>query len=233
MQWYFEDYGARTESKPRASVRSANATTTAAGRLRWPAIASFAVASLALLAGSLWLPGVTPFLSNKQADHRIRDVVPQTNTSSGTPQGNTPIAGDPLPRIAVLPFEYLVLDGKDQAGIQSGVARVLTTQLTQSGLFDVVERARLEAVLAELDLSQSSKFDPAERNRIGKLLGARQLVLGSIFMFGKKLRMDASFVNTETSSVLCSEGTDGSPDDVEAITHALCDALIARHKKTE
>jgi TolB-like protein len=233
VQWYFDDYGAGTASKPGASDPYTNAITAAAGRLRWPAGAGFAVASLALLSGLLWLAGSLPFLSDKQADRRIRSVVPQPNTSSGTLQGNTPTAGDPLPRIAVLPFEYLVPDGKDQAGIQKGVARVLTTRLTQSGLFDVVERVRLEAVLAELDLSQSSNFDPAERNRIGKLLGARQLVLGSIFMFGTKLRMDASFTDTETGSIICSEGSDGPPEDVEAITHALCDALIARHKKPE
>jgi serine/threonine protein kinase len=191
------------------------------GRLTWPTTAGFVVAGFALLAVSLWLAGIN------------RDTGPQANTSPETLQGNTPTAGEPRPRIAVLPFEHFVPDAKDPTGIRNGVGRVMTTRLEQSGLFDVVERARLQAVLAELDLSQSSKFDPAETNRIGKLLGARQLVLGSIFMFGKKLRMDASFVDTETGRVICSEGSDGPPDEVEAITRALCDALIARHKKTE
>ena len=233
VQWYFDEYGATADSTPLVTSFTANAAHAAGHRLKWLSTAAYAAAGLALLAGSLWLAGVPPFSTQQQAIYRTRATVPRTNTSPETPLDTKPSAGEQLPRIAVLPFEHFVPEAKDDAGIQDGVGRVMTTRLEQSGLFEVVERARLEAVLAELDLSQSSKFDPAERNQIGKLLGARQLVLGSIFMFGNKLRMDASFIETETGRVVCSEGSDGPPDEVEAITHALCDALIARHKKTE
>jgi TolB-like protein len=224
VQWYFDDYGARTEPEPRASAHSKNA----AGRLIRPALAGVAAAFTALLAGLLWLNGIKPAWSPQQTDRHTEDSPHPAEPSYA---GTTSIAGEKLPRIAVLPFEYLAPDAKDQPGLQAGVGRVMATRLEQSGLFDIVERARLEAVLAELDLSQSTRFDPAERNQIGKLLGARQLVLGSIFMFGQKLRMDASLVDTETGGILCSEASDGPPDDVEAITNALCDALIARNKK--
>lgn len=96
-------------------------------------------------------------------------------------------------------------------------------------MFDLIERSRLDAVLAELELSQDAKFDPAQAAKIGKLLGAKQLVLGSFFPFGDKLRLDARVVDTETGQVLYSVDQDGAPDKVDRITHWLCDALIAKH----
>lgn len=50
----------------------------------------------------------------------------------------------------------------------------------------MIERKRLDAILAEQDLAQSERADPSAKTlvQIGRLLGARYVVTGSVTKFG-------------------------------------------------
>jgi curli biogenesis system outer membrane secretion channel CsgG len=114
--------------------------------------------------------------------------------------------------VAVLYFDY---DGKT-AGLEvlrKGLAQMLISDLTGQDGWLVVERERLEAVLAEQKLAQSGKIDKATAAKLGKLLGARYLVVGSYFDLMGALRVDARLVSVETGEILGSAGTTGKPDD--------------------
>lgn len=177
----------------------------------------------ALAAVVLTVVAARNFLDRPGPSHQAAEA---TSTASRT----SPSAGSTQPRIAVLPFAELSEGTAETSGYARGIGRVMNTRFQESGLFSLVDRDRLDAVLAELKLSRSAEFDPSTAARVGKLLGARQLVLGSFFQFGKKMRLDASFIDTETAEVLCSAGSDGPPEDIEAITQALCDDLIVKYR---
>jgi TolB-like protein len=116
------------------------------------------------------------------------------------------------PTVAVLYFEYT---GKsaDLEQLRKGWARMLISDLSANPAFQVVERDRLEEVLAELKLGQSKTVDAATAARVGKLLGARYLVMGGYFDLKGALRVDARIVEVETSKVLKSLGAQRKPDE--------------------
>jgi curli biogenesis system outer membrane secretion channel CsgG len=121
-------------------------------------------------------------------------------------------AGTRPATVAVLYFDY---DGKT-AGMEvlrKGLAQMLISDLTGQDRWLVVERERLESVLAEQKLGQSGKIDKATAAKLGKLLGARYLVLGSYFDLMGALRVDARLVSVETGEILGSAGSTGKPDD--------------------
>jgi len=91
-------------------------------------------------------------------------------------------------RVAVLPFDDGAIRESSYFGrvfdVGSGVADMLTTALVNSHKFRVVERDKVDAVLAEQDLGKSGRVDPATAARIGNILGVDYLVLGRVTEFG-------------------------------------------------
>src|SRR5215470_4446689 len=94
------------------------------------------------------------------------------------------------PSVAILYFDY---DGKDAdlALLRKGLAQMLISDLAGNTSVRIVERERLQEVLAELKLQSSAKIDPATAVKVGKLIGARYLVLGAYFDVMKTFRADA------------------------------------------
>ena len=89
----------------------------------------------------------------------------------------------------------------------------------------IVERDRLEAILAEQKLGASGKVDPATATKIGKLLGARYLVLGGYFDMMGMLRADARVVEVETGRVVQSVGAGGKPGEFIELEQKLSGEL--------
>jgi TolB-like protein len=116
------------------------------------------------------------------------------------------------PTVAVLYFDYSG-ESEEMEVLRKGLAQMLVSDLSGLSGLRVVERERLEAVLAELELQKSRKIDPTTAAKIGKLLGARYLVLGSYFELMGTLRADARVVEVETGRILRSFGVHGKPGD--------------------
>ena len=83
------------------------------------------------------------------------------------------------PRVAVLYFEIGSNDPNLDV-LKKGLAEMLISDLAANDALVLVERARLEEVLAELNLQQTRQFDPATAAKIGKLVGARYQVTGRL-----------------------------------------------------
>jgi len=134
-------------------------------------------------------------------------LVPALAAAQGKPApAKTP------PTVAVLYFEYT---GKsaDLEPLRKGWARMLISDLSANPAFQIVERDRLEEVLAELKLGQSKRVDAATAAKVGKLLGARYLVLGGYFDLKGALRVDARVVEVESGKVLRSIGAQRKGDE--------------------
>ena len=70
--------------------------------------------------------------------------------------------------------------------IGKGVADLIVDGLVEDGSFRVIERKRLDAILAEQNFSNSERADPSAASvaKIGKALGVKYLIVGSITKFG-------------------------------------------------
>jgi TolB-like protein len=132
--------------------------------------------------------------------------------------------GPKAPTLAILYFDY---SGKDEEMglLRKGLAQMLISDLSGAEGVRLVERERLEDVLAELKLGQKAAIDPKTAAKVGKLLGAQHMVLGSYFALGGILRADARIVEVETGRVLRSAGANGKPDDFLGVEQRLKGAL--------
>src|SRR5690242_6414036 len=70
--------------------------------------------------------------------------------------------------------------------IGKGVADLIVDGLVEDGSYRVIERKRLDAILAEQNFSNSDRADPsaAKVAKLGKALGVKYLIVGSITKFG-------------------------------------------------
>jgi curli biogenesis system outer membrane secretion channel CsgG len=120
------------------------------------------------------------------------------------------------------------------ADFARGMTEMLTTALTKSERFVVLERAALDKVTAEQDLGASGRVNPEFAPQVGKVTGAQAIITGDITRFsytqsslggsGSILRglgakvektnaqvgIDLRIIDTETGEVLLSQSADGS-----------------------
>lgn len=92
------------------------------------------------------------------------------------------------PTVAVLNFEYGTVQRwwSGTQDIGEGIADMIVDELVNNGSYRVIERKRLDAILAEQNFSNSERADPSAKTlaQIGKALGVKYLIVGSITKFG-------------------------------------------------
>jgi curli biogenesis system outer membrane secretion channel CsgG len=92
------------------------------------------------------------------------------------------------PTVAILDLDYGTIDhwwgGNWDVG--KGVADLIVDGLVEDGSYRVIERKRLDAILAEQNFSNSDRADPdaSKVAKLGKALGVKYLLVGSITKFG-------------------------------------------------
>jgi curli biogenesis system outer membrane secretion channel CsgG len=67
-----------------------------------------------------------------------------------------------------------------RGGVGWELSGMLSNELSSSGLFKIVERAKLESVLEEQNLAASGRVAKGTGAKIGKLTGAQYLVTGTV-----------------------------------------------------
>jgi len=111
--------------------------------------------------------------------------------------------------------------------LAKGLADMLITDLGQLRALRVVEREKLNQILAELKLSRSKFIDPKTARRLGKGLAAQFILSGGYTLAGDTLRIDARVFNVETGAVLTSERVEGKKDEFFALEKDIADLLLA------
>ncbi len=110
----------------------------------------------------------------------------------------------PKVRLAVLGFENNSADRWWGDKLGAAATDELTTQLVSTGAFTVIERERLDRIVAEQNLGQSGRLNPATVVELGKILGVQAVLMGSITQFSvdrKSVglpRLGVSFAEAET-----------------------------------
>jgi curli biogenesis system outer membrane secretion channel CsgG len=92
------------------------------------------------------------------------------------------------PTVAVLNFDFGSIEhwwsGNQDIGL--GIADMLVDALVEDGSYRIIERKRLDVLLAEQNFSQSERADPSARTlaQVGKMLGVKYMIVGSVTKFG-------------------------------------------------
>ena len=154
------------------------------------------------------------------AGHKTR--MTQTISANETEKTDSRYTG-PKRRVGVVDFENKTAYG---GRLGSAASDILITELTKTGKFIVVERDKIDKLMAEQKLGMSGAIDPSTAAKMGKILGLNAIVTGSISQFGvattgsdyllvqtKKQVADATVdirvVDTETGQVLYADSGEG------------------------
>ncbi|WP_457572535.1 tetratricopeptide repeat protein [Desulfovulcanus sp.] len=81
--------------------------------------------------------------------------------------------------IAITYFKNLS-NSRELAAFQKGLVAMIISDLSKISSLKPVERLKLQALLQEIQLGQSGIVDPSTAPRIGRLLGAENVVVGTI-----------------------------------------------------
>jgi len=127
-------------------------------------------------------------------------------------------------RIGVVDFENKTTYGANRLG--TSASDILITELAKSGKFIVVERDKMDKLMAEQKLGMTGAIDPNTAAKVGKILGLNAIVTGSISQFGEetegseylitqsksqvvKCTVDIRVVDAETGQVLYADSGSG------------------------
>lgn len=106
-----------------------------------------------------------------------------------------------LHRVAVMPFQPL---DPESADLHLGeiAAELMRTRTEGRPRLLQVERARLDDVVGELKRADSGELSPDSAASVGKLLGASEVVVGSVAQAGAEFILTARAVDAETGQVI-------------------------------
>lgn len=131
--------------------------------------------------------------------------------------------GDRSGAIGVLPFAYRG-DNEEYAALGRGLAEVLSIDLASVQPLTVVERVRLQALLAEYDMAREGVLDPATVPQAGRLLRAGRLVGGEVDVQGEALRIESAVWEGALQEV---ETTEGAVADLFRVQKTLTLGVLA------
>jgi TolB-like protein len=138
------------------------------------------------------------------------------------------VAQTGAPVVAVLSFDNNSIgkDAKDFEGIGKGVTDLLITDLASTGKVRVVDRSRIEQILAEQNLTKSGAIDAESAAKVGKLLGACYTIWGG---FMRDLKggnvLTAHSTSVETGRIENPEKVMSNGDDVMQLIAQLSSKL--------
>jgi len=169
----------REPSEPPAEVTLAERVAAEIAR-----VAYFSPAGSVTVGG---IPGRVTHVAGPKAELEL-DAAPV-----GISPGSSPeiVAGSRL--IAIRDFELLGQVNQDDA---RALLEEVTTYLARSGQFRLVERSKLDAVLAELKLSLSDLASPEQARKVGQLLTADTVVTGTLLRRGDTYVVNLRLVNS-------------------------------------
>jgi TolB-like protein len=119
--------------------------------------------------------------------------------------------GDGLPTVAVMNFTNgALVRPADYAGLSQGISEILVVGLAANAKVRVVERQKIQAVLAEQKFDATDAVDQETAVRLGRILGAQHLIMGSFLVDTKeRVRIDVHSVNVETGKIEYVETVEG------------------------
>lgn len=127
--------------------------------------------------------------------------------------------------VAVLPLDQGA-GGQPYEGLGKALAGMLTTDLSSAPGLTLVERARLDALLSEIQLKDTGFLDEATVQKLGKGLGAEFVVMGSYSVVGEQFLLDARLVGVETAKVVRAADAHGPITTFVDVEKTLVAALL-------
>lgn len=127
--------------------------------------------------------------------------------------------------VAVLRFDNNTGDPRfDHLG--RALSSMTISDLSVIERIQLVERERLEELLAELDLQQSAYADPSSAQSVGMIMGAEYVVAGAFVTVDPEMRLDTRIDRVETAEIVTTAQVTGQQDALFDLQQSLADRLV-------
>jgi tetratricopeptide (TPR) repeat protein len=143
----------------------------------------------------------------KRIDTLVTDLSAQYQKIKEGKQAPPDAATDPW---SSRPLTLAFFGIKTTGGVREGITDAIQHEITQNilevalplnGRVQVVDREIMDKLLAELKLGSSDLADPETALRLGKLLSARLMITGHLYMVDEGLRLNLRLIDPETSAI--------------------------------
>lgn len=136
----------------------------------------------------------------------------------------------PANTIAVLYFKNIG-DSRDLDPLQKGLTELLIADLAKVKRLQVIERAQLQCLLAEMGLAEAGIIHEDKAPRLGKLLKVAKLIQGSFFEYAnEEIRIDAAILDTRKKLIRPMGNLRGKIQDIFQLEKVLVFYIIDRLK---
>ncbi len=120
------------------------------------------------------------------------------------------------PIVAILAFDNNSFDG-----LGKGIADMLITDMAANPKIRLVDRDRIQVVLAEQNLVKSGSVDPQTAVRLGRLLGAQYVIVGGFMNANGTMVLTGRTIDVETSETANPQRVQAKTDDVLGLVATL------------
>jgi curli biogenesis system outer membrane secretion channel CsgG len=128
--------------------------------------------------------------------------------------------------VAVVRFDNNTGDTRyDNLG--RAMSSMMISDLSVIERIQLVERERMEEVMAEQDLQASGRVDPETAVTLGMIVGADYMVFGSFVTVDPEMRLDTRVTRTETAEIVTTADVRGQGQSLFDLQQQLADTLIA------
>ena len=132
--------------------------------------------------------------------------------------------GEPIV-IAVLYFDNHSTS-EEYEPLRTGLTDMFITELSKFPELKVVERTKLDLIMAELQLSEVGLIDQDTMQKVGKLLGAQALYYGGYTPWAGELRLDGRLVRVETTEVIESDKSIGQSEELFKLVEEVSQKIL-------
>lgn len=112
-------------------------------------------------------------------------------------------------------------------GLGKALSGMIVSDLSTVPGLRLVERDRLDAVLAEIDLAQSGFLDEKTAQKLGKGVGAQLVLTGSFSVVGEVFLMDARIVRVQSGEIVKAADASGKANEFVAVEKSLVESLLS------
>lgn len=128
--------------------------------------------------------------------------------------------------VAVLQYENNTGDEKYR-NLGRALSSMMISDLSVLEEITLVERERLNELIAELDLQQSGYVDPESAQEVGLILGAQYVVAGAFITAEPEMRLDTRIAKVETSEIVTTAEVTGQSESLFELQQRLADEVVA------
>ncbi|RLC13847.1 MAG: hypothetical protein DRI24_14805 [Deltaproteobacteria bacterium] len=166
--------------------------------------------------------------ADEKKQERIDNLVESLLKGMDKPSQALPSDGWTSQPLVVWIIDFTTHGYSLQEGEDSLLVSGMTDQMLQNGRVQVVERALLDKLLAELKLSTSKLIDQRTALSLGKLLAARLIITGKIIYAGPHTQVSLRMFETETGRITAAlNETVGSAVPISALAEKVTSNLIS------